>query len=169
MHPPPPWTLTGWILIVPTGLDRGVMLADYRGPTLSYRELIVFSRAQLVHGRPGFVVSHIYVDDEQSRSGGREIWNLPKELAEFDVGPGRFAVRKDGERLLDARFRAHRGGLLRAIPTPASGALDGHAVLSVGRARIKASPALVTLNGRTRVGVLGDALQLTMPAPTRRS
>jgi acetoacetate decarboxylase len=164
MHPPPPWSLTGWLLLIPSGLG-GLMLADYRGPTLTYHELIVFSRP----GRGGWVVSRIYVDDEQSMSGGREIWNLPKELAEFDVQPGRFSVRQGDEVLLDARIRARAGGLPVTIPAPAIGELDGTPVLSVGRARMRATPALVSLGGRTRLGLMGNDLRLTMPAPTRRS
>jgi acetoacetate decarboxylase len=145
------------------------MLADYTGGTLAYRELIVFSAPRFVGDRAGWVVSHIYVDDERSRSGGREIWNLPKELAEFSVSPGRFEARQDGELLLAARIRRRPGFLPLTIPAPAIGELDGRAVLSVGRAHIRAAPALVQLSGRfvngTRLGLAGDALDLTMPAP----
>jgi len=164
MHPPPPWRLRGSLLLIPAGLG-GVMLADYREGTLAYHELIVFRR--------GCVVSHIYVDDERSRSGGREIWNLPKELADFTVAPGRFEVRRDGALLLAARIRRRPGRLPLVIPTPAVGALDGRPTLAVGRARLRAAPALVHLEGRfltgTRLGLAGDALELTMPAPLPRS
>ena len=168
MHPPPPWSLSGHILLIPYGRG-GLMLAEYTGGTLSYRELIVFSGPRLVGGRGGWVVSHIYVDDERSRAGGRAIWNLPKELAEFTTANGRFAVRRDGELLLSARIRRRPGFLPLTIPAPAIGELDGRAVLSVGRAHIKAAPALVRLAGRfatgTRLGLAGDDLRLTMPAP----
>jgi acetoacetate decarboxylase len=168
MHPPPPWHLTGRLLLIPSGRG-GVMLADYTGGTLTYHELIVFRTLKLVGGRPGWVVSHIYVDDEQSREGGREIWNLPKELAEFETSHGRFTARRDGELLLSARIRRRPGGLPLTIPAPAVGELDGHPVLATGRAQIRASPALVRLSGRfvtgTRLGLAGDRLRLTMPAP----
>jgi len=145
------------------------MLADYTGGTLAYRELIVFSAPKLVGDRLGWVVSHIYVDDVRSRSGGREIWNLPKEPAEFSLAPGRFEARQDGELLVEARIRRRPGFLPLTIPAPAIGELDGRPVLSVGRARIRAAPALVRLSGRfvngTRLGLAGDALDLTMPAP----
>jgi hypothetical protein len=141
------------------------MLATYTGGTLAYHELIVFRRP--------FVVAEIYVDDARSRAGGREIWNLPKELADFEVGRGRFEVRRDGELLLAARIRRRPGWLPVTLPTPAVGELDGHPALAVGRARIAAAPALVRLAGRyatgTRLGLAGDALELTMPAPLRRS
>ena len=164
-HPPAPWRLRGEIMVIPHGATSGLFLATYTGETLAYHELIVF--------RPGLVVSHIYVDDERSLAGGREIWNLPKELAEFRVSPGRFEVRRDGELLLRARVRRRSGRLPLVIPTPAVGELDGDPVLAVGRARIRAAPALVALEGRyltgRRLGLAGDALELTMPGPLRRS
>lgn len=151
--------------MIPDGFGTGVMLARYTHGTLAYHELIVARRP--------FVISEIYVDDARSRSGGREIWNLPKELAEFRSGPGRFEVRRDGELLLSARIRRRPGWLPLLIPTPAVGELDGHPVLAVGRARIRAAPALVELAGRyltgRRLGLAGDALDLRMPAPLRRS
>jgi hypothetical protein len=119
------------------------------------------------------VVSHIYVDDERSLAGGRQIWNLPKELADFTLAPGRVEVRQDGELLLGARIRHRPGALPLTVPAPAIGELDGRPVLSVGKARMKAAPALVTCAGRfltgRRLGLAGDALELTMPAPLRRS
>jgi hypothetical protein len=164
-HPPPPWRLHGELLLIPDGPGTGLMLARYSGGTLAYHELIVFARP--------FVVAEIYVDDERSRAGGRAIWNLPKELAEFRVSPRRFEVRRGGELLLSARVRRRPGWLPLTLPTPAVGRLDGHPALAVGRARIRAAPALVELAGRylsgTRLGLAGDALELTMPAPLRRS
>jgi hypothetical protein len=164
-HPPPPWRLHGELLLIPDGPGTGVLLGTYTGGTLAYHELIVARRP--------FVVSEIYVDDERSRAGGREIWNLPKELADFRVSPGRFEVRRDGELLLAARIRRRPGWLPLAIPTPAVGELDGRPVLAVGRARIRAAPALVELAGRylsgRRLGLAGDTLDLTMPAPLRPS
>jgi hypothetical protein len=141
------------------------MLATYTGGTLAYHELIVARRP--------FVVSEIYVDDERSRAGGREIWNLPKELAEFRAEPGRFEVRRGGELLLSARIRRRPVFVPMVIPTPVVGELDGRPAFSVGRARIRAAPALVELEGRyltgTRLGLAGDGLDLTIPGPLRRS
>jgi acetoacetate decarboxylase len=165
VHPPPPWHLHGDLLLIPDGPGTGVMLATYTGGTLAYHELIVVRRP--------FVVSEIYVDDERSRAGGREIWNLPKELADFTVAPGRFEVRRAGELLLSARIRRRPGFLPMVIPTPVIGELDGRRAFSVGRARIRAAPALVELAGRVMtgryLGLAGDALDLTIPGPLRRS
>jgi hypothetical protein len=164
-HPPPPWHLHGELLLIPTGLTTGVMLAAYTGGTLAYHELIVFGR--------GLVVSEIYVDDARSRAGGREIWNLPKELADFRLSPGRFEVRRAGELLLSARVRRRPGRVPLAFPTPTLGELDGRLSLAIGLARVRAAPALVHAEGRVlsgrRLGLAGDALELTMPAPLRPS
>jgi hypothetical protein len=164
-HPPPPWHLHGELLLIPTGLTTGVMLAAYTGGTLAYHELIVFGR--------GLVVSEIYVDDARSRAGGREIWNLPKELADFRLSPGRFEVRRAGELLLSARVRRRPGRVPLAFPAPTLGELDGRLSLAIGLARVRAAPALVHAEGRvlsgTRLALAGDALELTMPAPLRPS
>jgi acetoacetate decarboxylase len=150
----------------------GVLLADYRSGILSYRELIVFSRAT-THG---MVVSHIYVDSPESMRGGIEIWGLPKELAEFDYDGRTFTARQGEDTLLRARIRRRPGFVPLAIPAP----ITSHAGDTIGRARIKAAPALVTLevpesspfarlglNG-TRLALAGDDLRLTMPAPRVR-
>lgn len=172
-HPPAPWHLNGELVVVPA-LTRakqvgGVMLANYTSGTLVYRELIVFS-----HATPkGMVVSHIYVDDPQSMSGGHEIWGLPKELAEFEYGASTFTARQGDVTLLHARLRRRRGGLPIVIPTP----ITSDKGRTLGRARIKAMPALVELQvphnspfahlglaGR-HLALAGDDLKLHMPPP----
>jgi hypothetical protein len=177
MHPAPPWHLRGEVLIVPTPLRTraiaGVMLADYRAGTLSCHELNVFPRAT----PRGMVVSHIYVDDEQSLSGGRQIWGLPKELADFEVSPTSWVVRQAGKLLLRASVRRKPGWLPTVIPAP----ITSDAGSTLGYARVKAAPALVRLEipaespfahlkmHGTHVALAGDDLALTMPAPLRRS
>ena len=173
-HPPPPWHLFGELIIVPAPVRPralgGVMLANYTSGTLVYRELIVFDRAT----PRGMVVSHIYVDDPQSLSGGHEIWGLPKELADFTYAPTRFTASQNGATLLDARIRRKPGWLPLVIPAP----IVSDAGATLGIARIKAAPALVTLDvppsspfdhlglSGTRPGLAGDDLALTMPAPS---
>jgi len=173
LHPPPPWHLFGELILVPALVKPralgGVLLANYTSGTLVYRELIVFSRATA----RGMVVSHIYVDDEQSLSGGREIWGLPKELAQFDYSPKRFAARQNGDTLLEATIRRKPGRLPLIIPAP----IVSDAGATLGHARVKAAPALVTIEvppsspfaslglSGMRAGLAGDDLDLTMPAP----
>jgi hypothetical protein len=160
-HPPAPWRLHGELLLIPRGPTSGLMLATYTGGTLAYHELIVFAA--------GFLVTHIYVDDERSLSGGRAIWNLPKELAEFDVSRRRFVARRGGELLVDARVRRRAGLVPLPLLAPAVGELDGRRVRALGHGRIRAAPALVRLEGRflrgTRLALAGDRLDLIMPAP----
>jgi hypothetical protein len=131
------------------------MLADYEGGTLTYHELVVF--------RPGFVVSHIYVDSPESMRGGRAIWRLPKELAEFTWSRTAVEVRQDGRLLLRARIRRREGRIPLLIPGPAIG--DGK--LSVGWLRMRAAPALATVEGfglaGTRLALAGDGMRLFMP------
>jgi acetoacetate decarboxylase len=173
-HPSPPWHLFGELIIVPARVKPralgGVLLANYTSGTLVYRELIVFSHATA----KGMVVSHIYVDDEQSLSGGHHIWGLPKELATFEYARTRFSARQGADVLLEARIRRRPGRLPLLIPAP----IVSDAGATLGRARIKAAPALVTLDvpstspfaslglSGTRFGLAGDDLALTMPAPT---
>jgi acetoacetate decarboxylase len=106
-YPPAPWTLKGFAyqtvhLIdiakasphVPIGLEivsvvpgktiGGVYIAQYNaGSTLLYNELIVVAAIVRRSGKLGSWISHIYVDHPDSIQGGREIWGLPKEFAEF--------------------------------------------------------------------------------------
>lgn len=106
-YPQAPWTLQGYGLqtlhlleidrirsTIPADLEivsvfpgktvGGVYLASYQsGSTLIYNELIVISGMVRHKDQVGGWVSHIYVDNPDSVAGGREIWSLPKELAEF--------------------------------------------------------------------------------------
>ena len=122
--------------------------------------------------RRGMVISHIYVDDEQSLSGGREIWGLPKELATFEYGPTHFKARQ-GETLLEARIRRRRGRIGMLVPAP----IVSEAGATLGRAKIKAAPGAgharrstaqpvrdLGLSG-THLALAGDDLRLTMPPP----
>ncbi|MEJ2856341.1 MULTISPECIES: acetoacetate decarboxylase family protein [unclassified Saccharothrix] len=100
-YPPPPWRLRGacwatvWLVradAVPGGVrplsvrGRTVVVTafvDYRpGGVLTYRELAV-----VVPVRRGVRIVAIWVDSEASRDGGRELWDIPKRLAHFDLTP----------------------------------------------------------------------------------
>lgn len=93
--PSPPWNLQGqlWLSLFPVRSGTpsrpaglyGAMFADYteRG-VLSYRELVV---ARLIRdgGLPRVQVTDIWVDSPTARDGGRSLWAVPKELADFHV------------------------------------------------------------------------------------
>jgi acetoacetate decarboxylase len=106
-YPQAPWHLQGYALqtlhvldisrvrpLIPSELEivpifpgktlGGVYIAAYgTGSDLTYSELIVASGIIYHGGRLGSWISHIYVDNPDSVQGGREVWGLPKELAEF--------------------------------------------------------------------------------------
>jgi hypothetical protein len=106
-YPQPPWTLQGHavfaasllnvqqvrpfippeleiINVLPGKTLGGLYFAHYgSGSVLEYSELIVVAGLVSYAGKFGGWVSHIYVDLADSVAGGREIWGLPKELAQF--------------------------------------------------------------------------------------
>jgi len=206
-HPPAPWRLRGEAAILaspvrkgaaraaglPPGVELvgaggwtlgGVLLARYdEHATLPYHELVVFSGLARRGAALAFVVSRIYVDSAASLAGGRAIWGLPKELAEFawDWRAGAIGVAQDGRPLLRATVR-RRSGVRMPLPllSPVFGSLDGSAVRSSGRGRLAAAPALAVLEvpagspfaslglAGTRAGVAGAGLDLLFPAPQSR-
>ena len=110
-YPPEPWDLRGrmyvsfW-LVPADGLPEAVTAALPTGarPVL-VRSKAVIGTAWVVYGPGGVLqynevmstllvrygrrlmptVTHIWVDSETSRDGGRELWGIPKELAAFRV------------------------------------------------------------------------------------
>jgi len=107
VYPPAPWNLQGYAVqtlqlvdvarvrpLVPSELEivsvwpgktlGGIYLSSYGlGSVMEYNELIVVSAIARYAGKWGPWISHIYVDNPNSVAGGREIWGLPKELAQF--------------------------------------------------------------------------------------
>lgn len=105
--PPPPWTLKGYglqtlhllhveqvrpylpsdltIIQVLPGLTVGMIyVASYSAASvMPYNELIVANAIASYQGKVGAWISHIYVDNPDSVQGGRDIWGLPKEMADF--------------------------------------------------------------------------------------
>ena len=106
-YPPSPWTLKGYgflavqlidierirsyipdqleiIPVFPGKTIGGIYISCYEeGSTLIYNELIVACAMVRYNNKVGGWVSHIYVDNPDSVAGGRNIWGMPKELAEF--------------------------------------------------------------------------------------
>jgi len=112
-HPPSPWHLRGDLLLSVWRVGRqvtGAAFVDYRGDTLTYRELLV-ARPVLDRGRPAARITQIWVDSEQSLEGGRALWAIPKQLAVLRVTGDTGSVSVEGRSVATARFR--RG---RALP-----------------------------------------------------
>lgn len=106
-YPQAPWTLKGYAFLtlhlidiakaspfipaelaivqsVPGKTLGGIYFSQYTdGSALLYNELIVVAGLVRWNNQIGSWISHIYVDNPDSVAGGREIWGLPKEMAEF--------------------------------------------------------------------------------------
>lgn len=108
-YPPSPWDLTGhayagmWLL--PKRLAPPPHSASTKPVTLFGRTIV--SAAFFVYEEPSPLtydeimstvlvrdgwrlrvsITHIWVNSAASRDGGRELWAIPKDLADFDVAP----------------------------------------------------------------------------------
>jgi acetoacetate decarboxylase len=180
-YPPAPWRLRGDALLVPARPRRGpggIVLARYgSGSTLAYHELVVFSGLARAGARVGFAVSYIAVDSPASLAGGREIWGLPKRLADVAWAAAAIAVAEDGVEVLRARVRRRGGHIPLLGVAPFFGELGGGLVHTVARGRLRAAPALVDVEvsarsplaelgvGGRRAGLHAIALDVRVPAP----
>jgi len=130
LYPQAPWTLQGYAVatlhlieidrvrsLIPQELDiisvlpgktvGGVYLSDYGfGSVLEYSELIVVAAAVTHSGKIGGWVSHIYVDNPNSVAGGREIWGLPKEFADFSWGENSVTVQQSNSTLCTLNYNS---------------------------------------------------------------
>lgn len=128
-YPQTPWTLQGYAIqtlhlintnrvrhLMPTDLEiisvlpgktfGGVYLSYYgSGSVLEYSELIVIPAFVRHQGKIGGWVSHIYVDSIDSVAGGRDIWGLPKELAQFTWEGERVTVRQENSVLCSLNYK----------------------------------------------------------------
>ncbi|GAB2576619.1 hypothetical protein GCM10027168_06910 [Streptomyces capparidis] len=136
-YPPPPWTLRGemWMgmvrteeplpvprdlrpLVDPRRLCVGVV--RYREGTLRYDELAL---GPLVRRGPraGILIQHIWVNDTASLWGGRGIWGLGKEAAEFEWSREAVSVGDAEGHLVAVTLRPGRPRLPLPLPMPAPG------------------------------------------------
>lgn len=141
-YPPAPWRSAGEIHLGlfraaqaaplghsgfrPLGDGRWLAIAAIRyqeGP-LRYDELAI---GPLVRRglRPGIWVRDIYVDDEASLRGGRELWGLPKQLARFAFRDGGLCVHAGDELLIDLAL-ADRGRAAPRLPLVCPGFGNRH-------------------------------------------
>jgi acetoacetate decarboxylase len=140
VYPPTPWQLRGsalltchWVDVdrvrplIPAELDLispwpgktlgGVYAASYGiGSALIYSELIIVAALTRYRNQIGSWISHIYVDNPDSVGGGRELWGLPKELAQFRWDAAKQSVRVyQNEQLLCGLSSSWR---LPGVPLP---------------------------------------------------
>jgi hypothetical protein len=153
MYPPAPWYLRGQLYLsvflvprrdvpdLPVGVRPlaiggrvpvGAAWVDYQpGGTLHYRELLA---AVLVRqgARPRASITHIWVDSAASRDGGRELWAIPKDLADLHIAPPQ--ARADG--IATATLRPGRK-LPGRWPAPLSVAQPGITTAVRGKAAVR--------------------------------
>jgi acetoacetate decarboxylase len=115
-HPSAPWQLLGSAVtasylidteiaqqFIPSSLDivsilpgktvANIYLSKYdERSTLQYHELIVAPGLVKFEGKFGAWISHIYVDNLDSVAGGKNIWGLPKQMADFSWNERQIAV-----------------------------------------------------------------------------
>ncbi len=134
-YPQPPWTLKGdafltlqlldiakvrplipeklnIVSVLPGKTVGGVYLSKYSsGSVLEYSELIIIAGFLSYKGKFGGWVSHIYVDNPDSVAGGREIWGLPKQLAQFTWTENSVTVSQADKLLCKLNYNRQSFGL----------------------------------------------------------
>ncbi|MEE1940213.1 acetoacetate decarboxylase family protein [Streptomyces sp. TRM 70361] len=198
--PPAPWRFRGrlWAGLLPlrrplpvpgdlrplfSPSRLAVGLVRYREGTLRYDELAIGPLVRRGR-RAGLLIDRIWVDDAVSVRGGRDIWGLPKELAEFvwtDTG-GRTAVRvadRDGP-LAELVLGSGRPGLPGVpLPLPGFSGSPGRRLFIPGRLRGTLRPGTLTVTSwsdrlpplertATRLAVAVRPFRMTVPGPVRR-
>ena len=173
-YPPEPWDLQGLgyvaLWLVPTralpALPDGVRpvsvfgrsvvatgFVDYQpGGLLPYHEVLA---APLVRSRwrVGVSITDIWVDSAASKAGGRELWGIPKELADFSMThqPSFDGVaRVDGELVASARV-APRPWSVR-LPFPLRGTVWQTLNSALARTPLRATGRVRAARGEWRVG-----------------
>ena len=176
-YPQSPWTLKGYAFqtlhlldidrvrpLIPPELNiisvfpgktlGGVYLSYYgQGSVLEYSELIVIAAFLNYKGNFGGWVSHIYVDNSDSVAGGREIWGLPKEMAEFTwEHDNRVTVRQGNRTLCSLGYNRQGFGLKQRLGASSFSTLGFNLLLF---------PAEV----ESRFGLVGSKLEIPLESP----
>ncbi|MBF2029606.1 MAG: acetoacetate decarboxylase family protein [Oscillatoriales cyanobacterium C42_A2020_001] len=181
MYPPAPWTIQGngflnlhlldisrvrslippafqIVPVLPGKTVGGVYVAYYdrAKSTMEYNELIIVSGLVSHAGKIGSWISHIYVDNPRSVAGGREIWGLPKELAQFEWTGDRLPCVqvRQGDRVLCSLCCTWQSPGLPLPPLTAS-------VFS----QLSDQLLLFTAQGQFNLQLIGAKLQVPLESP----
>ena len=201
-YPHPPWTLKGDAFVTLQLLDMarvrplipaelnivsvlpgktigGVYLSKYSsGSVLEYSELIIIAGVLSYEGKFGGWVSHIYVDNPDSVAGGRQVWGLPKELAQFSWEASSVTVSQSGNLLCKFNYQRQSFGLPLKLSASAFSCKESN--LLIFPAFVEANFGLVSSNleipptspfaelniGQPILTVHSDRLNLVVDAPT---
>jgi acetoacetate decarboxylase len=150
-YPPSPWTLRGQLFLSLWRVRHrlvGTAFVDYEeGSELTYAELLRATPAR-VGRRLAVTITDIWVDSPASRDGGRALWAIPKDLADFTLKHGPVfggEARDEHGSLASAEFVLGRGlpGRLPFRSCTAQRRGDGGTVLAPmsGTARIRRARA----------------------------
>jgi acetoacetate decarboxylase len=201
-YPQPPWTLKGdafvtlqlldiarvrplipaelnIVSVLPGKTIGGVYLSKYSsGSALEYSELIIIAGFLSYNGKFGGWVSHIYVDNVDSVAGGREVWGLPKELAQFSWEASSVTVSQSDNLLCKFNYQRQSFGLPLKLGAAAFSCKESN--LLIFPAFVEAKFGLVSSNleipttspfaelniGQPILTVHSDRLNLVVDAPT---
>jgi acetoacetate decarboxylase len=152
-YPPAPWQLRGYatqtlnlvdidrvrrfvppeldiVAILPGKTIGSIYISEYQlDSVLTYNELIVAPALVRQRTKIGGWISHIYVDNPDSMAGGRAIWGLPKELAEFTRIGRQITVKQQAKTLCRLSYRSNLLSDLKITPkitVPCFGNLNGN-------------------------------------------
>jgi len=202
-YPQPPWTLKGdafvtlqlldiarvrplipaelnIVSVLPGKTIGGVYLSKYSsGSVLEYSELIIIAGVLSYKGKFGGWVSHIYVDNPDSVAGGREVWGLPKELAQFSWEASSVTVSQSGNLLCKFNYQRQSFGLPLKLSASAFSCKESN--LLIFPAFVEANFGLVSSNleipttspfaelniGQPILTVHSDRLKLVVDTPTQ--
>ena len=188
-YPQAPWTLKGYAIktlqlldidrvrpFIPSELNiisvwpgktlGGVYLSYYGSDSvLEYSELIVVAGLISYSGKFGGWVSHIYVDNSDSIAGGREIWGLPKEMAEFNWEQDKRVTVRQGDRLLCSLNYNKPSFALPQKLFPAE--LEARLSLINSKLEIPSESPFAQLNiGQPLISAYADQMSLVAGAPS---
>jgi hypothetical protein len=114
-YPPSPWSLCGQLFLSLWQIGPrlvGTAFVDYQeGSELAYAELLRATPTRIGR-RLAATITDIWVDSPASRDGGRALWAIPKDLADFTLEHGPvFGGEARGEQgwLASAEFVVGRG------------------------------------------------------------
>lgn len=94
------------VSIIPGKTLGAIYVSNYSsGSILEYNELIIVAAFVKAGGKVGGWIPYIYVDDLDSKQGGREIWGYPKEMATFTWTNNSVTVKQEEKILCNINYQ----------------------------------------------------------------